>query len=84
LIAAYVLTVAYVSAGAGIALDNPSLPAVDISGVKDVDGALLTHTEGFWYVFDVAGEHKGELIALRDDQVTAVTITSENTSSEGD
>jgi hypothetical protein len=69
---------AYITAGLNVALYNPPLPEVEISGVKDMEGALLTHTEGFWYVFDVAGKNKGELIALRDDQVKTVTLSSKD------
>jgi hypothetical protein len=48
-----------------------------------IEGRLLAHTEGYWYVFDVAGKNRGELIALRDDQVENVTLASEDESLEG-
>jgi hypothetical protein len=77
IIASYYVLTTYI-----VVLSEPALPAVEVSGVKDMEGTLLTHTDGFWYVFDDAGNNKGELIALRDDQVESVTLSSGNKPSE--
>jgi hypothetical protein len=74
---------AYIGAIINICACPPPLSNVEMSGKKDMKGALLAHTDGFWYVFDVAGKNKGELIALRDDQVETVTLSSEGKSSDG-
>jgi len=66
----------YVLITFSVVMSDPALPSVEASGAKDMKGALLTHTDGFWYIFDVEGENKGELVALRDDQVETVTLSS--------
>ena len=77
----------YVFAAVDVMGSDPALPDVDITGVQDkhdMQGALLTHTDGFWYVFDDEGKNKGELTALRDDQVVTVKFSPEDKSSEGE
>jgi hypothetical protein len=50
---------------------QPPMPTVEITGTSKVEGALLTHTEGFWYVFN----QDGELIAIPDDEVKTVRVS---------
>jgi len=60
----------YVIAAVSVFLAEPPLPAVDIRGEEAAEGALLAHTDGFWYVFDQ--EH--ELIAIPDDDIESVRV----------
>jgi len=58
---------------------KPPLSTVEVSGQRPVKGALLTHSDGFWYVFerqedkqkDKQGKGKPEakLVAINDDKV---------------
>jgi hypothetical protein len=68
----------YVVGALSVALTNPDLPTVEVDGAKNMQGAFLSHTDGFWFVFDVEGDNKGKLIALRDDQVNTVTFSSQD------
>jgi hypothetical protein len=49
---------------------KPPLPTAEITGSSETQGKLLTHTEGFWYVFS----REGELIAISDDEVKTVHV----------
>jgi hypothetical protein len=53
-------------------VSDPPLATVDIDGSRGVEGALLTHVDGYWYVFNP----KGNLVAVPDDDVTDVNICS--------
>jgi hypothetical protein len=55
---------------------NPALPRVKVQAtdVKDVDGNLLTHRDGFWYVFEDASNNQRKLKAVPDDQVETVSV----------
>jgi hypothetical protein len=53
---------------------EPSLPKVVITGSKDMNGTLLAHTDGFWYVFKDEGENKGHLMAIPDGKVRTVRV----------
>jgi hypothetical protein len=53
---------------------EPTLPYVEMSAQSHIDGNLLTHVDGFWYIFEDRGEHKGDLIAVPDDAVNTVLI----------
>jgi hypothetical protein len=58
---------------------DPPLPRVDID-VKDKDkdavGTLLTHTEGFWYVFEQQGNEPGsKLTIIPDDEVKTAWVS---------
>jgi heme/copper-type cytochrome/quinol oxidase subunit 4 len=56
-------------------LTEPTLPYADISAQKShVDGNLLTHVDGFWYIFEDEGNHKGDLIAIPDAAVKKVQV----------
>jgi hypothetical protein len=79
-----VLSVAFVYGIAVIRvfLEAPALPEVEISGGQDVEGVLLTYTDGFWYLFDLAGENKGNLVAIRDDQAETVMFPPQPPRSE--
>jgi len=68
----------YVVGALSVALTNPDRPTVEVDGAKNMQGAFLSHTDGFWFVFDVEGDNKGKLIALRDDQVNTVTFSSQD------
>jgi hypothetical protein len=51
---------------AGIALtatSSPSLPLVAFEAAEEKEGRLLSHKEGYWYVFDA----QGTLRAVSDD-----------------
>jgi hypothetical protein len=55
-------------------LAEPPLPPIEItasteiteSGKKTLDGLLLAHTDGFWYVFN---ENGGRLLTIPDESV---------------
>jgi hypothetical protein len=65
---------AFIAAFAFTIINKPPLPEVDVQGTPSVEGArLLAHTDGFWYVYNTAGD----LIAIRDDNVKTVTYKSE-------
>jgi hypothetical protein len=63
LLAAFMLTI----------VNKPPLPTVKINGKQSEEGKLLTHTDGYWYVFD--GEN--ELIAIPDSEVDTVRVSTE-------
>jgi hypothetical protein len=54
---------------------DPPLPAVDVGGSQGTEGTLLTHVDGYWYVF----EPKGTLVAVPDAHVTNVNICAPTT-----
>ena len=60
-------------------VSSPPLPAVDVSvdanGSQGVEGTLLTHVDGYWYVFNP----KGNLVSVPDDHVTNVNICTSTT-----
>jgi hypothetical protein len=60
-------------------VSSPPLPAVDVSvdvnGSQGVEGTLLAHVDGYWYVFNP----KGNLVAVPDDHVTNINICSSTT-----
>jgi hypothetical protein len=65
---------AFIAAFAFTIINQPPLPEVDVQGTPSVEGGrLLAHTDGFWYVYNTAGD----LIAIRDDNVKTVTYKSE-------
>jgi hypothetical protein len=68
----------YIGAVLNVAIRDPALPAVETFGKTHTEGALLAHADGFWYIFDTAGKHKGELKIVSDDQVNTIKISSEN------
>ena len=55
----------------GAIKSEPPLPAVGVAGSTSIDGDLLAHVDGFWYVFD----EQGTLVAIPDEEVTEVRIT---------
>jgi hypothetical protein len=56
----------------------PPLPPVSITGASDASGTLLTHTDGFWYVFHREGnEERWHLVAIPDDEVDIVRVSPE-------
>jgi hypothetical protein len=77
-IAAFMLTVT----------SRPPLPLVEITAKTQeaansqkaddallADGTLLTHTDGFWYVFEDRKDKPGSrLVAIPDDQVKKVRV----------
>ena len=50
----------------------PPLPTIQVTAETNVEGKLLTHVDRFWYVFD----EQGILVALPDEEVTKVRISS--------
>ena len=66
------LTVAFIAAFVLSALRAPPLPNVQMTGKEELQGVLLTHTDGLWYVFD----QKGNLMAVPDDQAGVVQVSS--------
>ena len=62
----------YVSAVSWGVVAGPPLPTVEISATGETRGALLSHAEGFWYVFN----REGELVAIPDSKVNTVRISS--------
>jgi hypothetical protein len=56
-----------------VGLTDPGLPAAEITRTNEklVEGGLLTHTEGYWYVFD---SNNHNLIALPDAEVKVARI----------
>ena len=65
---------AFIAAFAFTIINQPPLPEVDVQGTPSVEGGrLLAHTDGFWYVYNTAGN----LIAIRDDNVKSVTYQAE-------
>lgn len=56
------------------AVREPPLPTVKFSKSSIAEGALLTHSEGFWYVFD----SKGQLQAIPDDKAGSVLLVPED------
>jgi hypothetical protein len=52
------------------AYKDPPLPSVEIHGSKKVEGALLAHTDRFWYVID----EDGQLVGTPDTHVTSVHV----------
>jgi excisionase family DNA binding protein len=57
-------------------VDKPPLPTTTIMRNSEIKGKLLTHTEGFWYLYPDEGEQKGNLIAIPDDKVKSVGVPS--------
>jgi hypothetical protein len=59
--------------------NEPALPTVEISGGAAPEGTLLTHADGFWYVFDCGGEckggHRATLVAVPDSEVKNVQVS---------
>jgi hypothetical protein len=51
---------------------NPPLPQVTVEGTTTTEGALLTHVDRFWYVFD----QTSTLISIPDSEITEVRISS--------
>jgi hypothetical protein len=49
---------------------RPTLPSVEITGQSTIVGKLLTHSGGFWYLFD----HQGALIAIPDSSTDSVRV----------
>jgi hypothetical protein len=61
--------------------DKPDLPVATIirlgeteSETSKLTGPLLTHTEGFWYVFATEGGRKGQLIAIPDSEIKTIRV----------
>jgi hypothetical protein len=59
---------------------KPPLSTVEISGQRLVKGELLTHTDGFWYVFEQREANQGanqevKLVAIPDDDVKEVQVS---------
>jgi hypothetical protein len=62
-----------------IPTSSPPLPMVEID-IKDKDkdavGRLLTHTDGFWYVFEEQDDQqKSRLTAIPDDEVKTAWVS---------
>lgn len=71
------LIIAYVGALLSAAIvggiSSPQFPTVEMadSAHRQIIGKLLTHSNGYWYVFD----SNNRLMAMRDDVETVVTIS---------
>jgi hypothetical protein len=57
-------------------VDKPPLPTTTKMRNSEIKGKLLTHAEGFWYLYPDEGQHKGNLIAIPDDEVKKSTVRS--------
>jgi hypothetical protein len=64
------VVVLYAGSAMNVALSAPPLPPIEVSATTPTTGKLLTHTDGFRYVFD----QEGDLIAIPDDEVTTVRL----------
>jgi hypothetical protein len=73
-----IIACSFVLASLTATFTEPGLPTAEIDGSNDVNGALLAHTDGFWYVFKYEGENKGHLIAIPDDEVDKVRVHEGN------
>ena len=68
----------YVSSVMIVMSQPPPLPPVSITGASDTSGTLLTHTDGFWYVFHrEENEERWHLVAIPDDEVDIVRVSPE-------
>jgi len=56
-------------------VSTPPLATANVDGSTSVQGHLLTHVDGYWYVFD----RNGNIVATHDDKVTEVEICSTTT-----
>jgi hypothetical protein len=61
---------AFIAAFTFAFINQAPLPKVVVNGSPSVEGRLLAHADGFWYVYNDAGD----LIAIRDDKVTTVKV----------
>ncbi len=52
------------------ATGSPPLPPVQVAACTHIEGDLLGHVDGFWYVFD----EQGTLVSIPDKDVTEVRI----------
>ena len=52
------------------ATGSPPLPPVQVAASTHIEGDLLGHVDGFWYVFD----EQGTLVSIPDKDVTEVRI----------
>jgi hypothetical protein len=53
---------------------KPPLPTVEIDEAVNIEGRLIGHTDGFWYVFARENNRDWELIATPDSEVETVRI----------
>lgn len=79
--AGLVLTAFFLGLAGIILFQEPPLPKVVVtkesstpSHREEVQGLLLVHTEGFWHIMKDRGKHRGAMIAIPDDNATAVRI----------
>jgi hypothetical protein len=49
---------------------RPPLPRVELTGSHSVEGRLLTHAEGYWYII----EPDGHVVAIPDDEAKTTEI----------
>jgi hypothetical protein len=69
------IAVPYLGVAVDVATDRPPpLPTIVITATSNMDGKLLTHTDGFWYVFEDEGKDKSQLVGIPDEEVTSVRI----------
>jgi excisionase family DNA binding protein len=69
---AYFVWVIYVSL---IAVKSP-LSKVELSGQRHVKGKLLTHADGYWYIFEQRGiMQEAKLVAIPDNDVKEVRVS---------
>jgi hypothetical protein len=54
-----------------ISYSPPPLATVEISGTRPAEGKLVTHTDGFWYIFD----SEGGLVAIPDIEVKTARVS---------
>ena len=56
-------------------VNEPPLATVDLAGSPSAKGQLLTHVDGYWYVFN----QQGNLVAIPDGNVKAAEICAPGT-----
>jgi len=55
---------------------KPPLSRAELSGHRHVKGELLTHTDGFWYVYEQREDkQKAQLVAIPDREVDEVQVS---------
>ena len=67
------IVAAFIMASLNAVIKDPPLPKVSLTGASITNGALITHSEGFWYVFD----REGTLQAIPDNEAGTVRVASQ-------
>jgi len=57
-----------------VAAPRPPLPRVELTGSQRVEGRLLAHAEGYWYILNV----EGNVVAISDEVAKRATVSPMN------